>query len=1093
MRPETRGETLPSRCLRCREGNPPFARFCNHCGAPLSPSATRSALGGDTERRQITVMFADLVDSTALIHQLDEEDFGDLIREYWGICDEVVAEFGSRISQHLGDGVMAYFGHPKAYEDDPRRATQAALRIIERTRFINDRLQLDLRISPEVRIGIHTGMTVIGPTGLALGEAPSLAARLEKFAQPNSIVISDATRNLIEGYFHLESLGRQTLKGFAEPVGVHRVLSATVAQSRMEVTASRLTPLAGRDQEDAELARLWSEATTGGAPRVVVVSGESGIGKSRLAQTLKDRLTDGCAALEGYCSHLRQNAVLNPIAQMLEMASGIGSAPDPVTKSARFEAFVLQMDLDGEAVSLLAPVLGLSLLAKPGAAVLTPGVRRQRTMKFLVAFFRALAARRPLLLIIEDLHWSDASTIEFLEVLINTEVREPLMVLATCRPELDVRWGAPAVETIELQHLPRQFAEQIIDCVTMGRTLPDGVRDRIISLADGIPLYLEEVARASLEGLDLPSDGRPAGRSGDAVEVLIPPAVRDLLAAHLDRLGGSKPIAQLAAILGREFSYDVMRTVGLMDEAELNAGLRHLTESGLLIAEERGARRTYRFRHSLIQEVAYQSLLKSRRRQYHHRIASVLLDQFPEISDRQPDVIARHYAKANLPKLASIYFERAGAAAFGAQAYVESTSHLRSALEQIEKLPPGEDRDSRELSALAALGLPLLMTQGYAAPDVEATYERAMKLTTDLNTPVRILFGVWGAQLVRGSTQNTERMALQFRHIAETSRSRAEKLIAWAAIGSHAFWRGDFQRAISALGAAVSEFEPEMLVSLPRDYGHDNALFGHLYLAWAQQTSGQFVEGRATWEQAWAITEEARSPYLAALALSFGAAMARDVGELDRALELSERGMALSSEHQLAFWQALARIQHGSALCLDAKLDRGTALIEQGLQFSRAIGVKTPLAYYLAYLAEAYWLSGATQKGLEVVEEGLELADTHVDRNSLAELLRLKAELLIQRGGSRDIVELAFRRSLEVARAQGAGLWELRSATGFAAMLRDKGEAVEAVGALDRVLAQIGAGEPPVVSAARRLRVAIAGTVAGGLMLGLAPRLEAAG
>lgn len=1074
--PDGRVEAIPFSCAGCKASNPALARFCNQCGSALSASAARIDLGRDSERRQITVMFADLVDSTALAHELDEEDFGDLIREYWAICDEAVADFGGRISQHLGDGVMAYFGHPKAYEDDPRRASEAALQIVDRTRFINDRLQLELRISPEVRIGIHTGVAMIESAGLALGETPNLAARLEKLASPNTIAVSDATRNLIDGYFHLESLGLHSLKGFSEPLGVHRVLGPTVAQTRIHAAASRLTPLIGRDREAAELQGLWSAATHDGSPRLVVVSGESGIGKSRLAQTLKDGVSGGCLALEGYCSHLRQDAVLKPIAQLLETASGLGSSPDAATRGARFDVFVRDLDLGEEAASLLAPVLALPMADHATAASLTPGVKRQRTMRSLVAFFRALAARRPLLLVIEDLHWADASTLEFLEVLTSSELREPMLVLATCRPEFDVPWRGPAVATIGLQRLPRELAEQIIDRVADGKLLTRGVRDRIISLADGIPLYLEEVARASLEALALRPEDQANGRPADAPEVLIPPSVRDSLAARLDRLGQSKPIAQLAAILGREFPYDVMRSVGLMEEAELHAGLRQLTEAGLLVAEDRDGRRMYRFRHSLIQEVAYQSLLKSRRRQYHHRVASVLLDQFPEISDAQPDVIARHYAKANLPKLASTYFERAGAAAFGAQAYVEATNHLRSALEQIEKLPAGEDRDRRELSALAALGLPLLMTQGYAAPDVEATYERAMKLSTDVNTPVRILFGVWGAQLVRGSTQNTERMAEQFRRIAETTRSPAERLIAWAAIGSHAFWRGDFRQAIPALTAAVSEFEPDMLVALPRDYGHDNALFGHLYLAWAQQTSGQFAAGRATWDQAWAITEETRSPYLAALALSFGAAMARDVGELDRALELSERGMALGSEHQLAFWQALARIQHGSALCLDSKLERGTALIEQGLQFSRAIGVRTPLAYYLAYLAEAYWLSEATKKGLDVVEEGLALAETHVDRASLPELLRLKAELVIQDGGPPDLAESIFRRSLEVARAQGAGLWELRSAIRFAETLRRKGQPAQAVAALDAALARVGRGDPPVLRAARKLRGEIAQT-----------------
>ena len=916
-------------------------------------------------------------------------------------------------------------------------------------------------------------MALIGAGGLAIGETPNIAARLEKLAQPNTIVVSEATRKLVDGYFHVQSLGQQTLKGIAGTIEVHAVLGATRAETRLAATSSRLTPFVGRELEMQELAELWGRSSHEGAARIVTVSGESGVGKSRLVQTFKETVQSECAVLEGYCSPLRRNAAFRPIAQMLEAASGAAGASDATSKTIRLDTFVRHLGLEGDATSLLSSVVGLPIDDDPMAAV-APGVRRLRTMSLLVSLFHALARSRAVLLVIEDLHWADPSTLEFLTAFKGSPGASAVMILATTRPEADEVWKSDSGPRIALSRLSHELAERIVDSVAKDQRLPSAVRERILGLADGIPLYLEEVARAALEALAVTPAIGDGNRPVDRAETLIPATVRDSLAARLDRLGKGKVVAQLAAILGREFPHDVLRTVGLMEEADLRGGLRDLIDSGLLLEDERNGRRVYRFRHSLIQEVAYESLLKSRRRQYHHRVASVLLDQFPEISDAQPDVIAQHYSRADLPKLASTYFERAGTAAFTAQAYLESTNHLRSALTEIEKLPQGDDRDRRELSVLVALGLPLLMTKGYAAPDVQATYERAAQLSTEESTPVRILFGVWAAQLVLGNIRNTERMVAQFQRIAETSHHSAERFIAWAAIGSHAFWRGDFGEAIAPLRSAVGEFNPSLVQSLPRDYGYDNAFYGHVYLAWALQMSGHFEESRRLWVEAWEATVRTQSPYLLALQTTFGAAMARDLGNLDEALELSKLGIDLAAKHHLAFCGSISRILHGSALCLRGEVPDGTPLIEEGLGFCRAIGVKTPLGHYLAHLADAYLRARETEKGLAVVEEGLEIAERRVDRSSLAEHLRLKAELLRQGGGDREVAERGLRRALEVAREQRAVTWELVTAKECARSLANDGKRGQALEVLDGALTRVVSGEPPVVVEARRLRDEIA-------------------
>ncbi|MEO6601528.1 MAG: hypothetical protein ABIQ16_16750, partial [Polyangiaceae bacterium] len=680
----------------------------------------------------------------------------------------------------------------------------------------------------------------------------------------------------------------------------------------------------------------------------------------------------------------------------------------------------------------------------------------------------AMAKNAPVLFLVEDLHWADPSTLEFLTTYVTTQHESPVLLVATCRPEFAAPWPDTSSISIALQRLMPEQADEVILRVAQG-PLPAAVRDRIVDLSDGVPLFLEEVTKGILESGALRQTPNGYELSSALPESAIPATVHDSLMARLDRMGESKAVAQLASTIGREFSHDVLHAVSLMDEATLNVALRQLVQSGLIIADDDSGTRVYRFKHALIQETAYQSLLRERRRQYHHRVASVLRDQFTHIADAQPDVVALHHAKANLPELAANFFEKAGGSALEAQAYAESINHFRSALDQLQKLGAGKARDRRELGALASLGLPLLMTKGYAATEVEETYERALHLCTEVDPPLRILFGIWGVQIARGDRVSTDRMSAQFESIAKTTHSPGERLIALAAVGSHAFWSGDFDKANRALEGAVAEFKPEMLVSLQRDYGYDNAMYPYLYLAWSKYLSGRLAEGAATWEEVKLATERAKAPYFMVMTLSFGAAIFRDLGDAEQALALSERGMALALEHQLLFWLAIAQMQHGSAQCLLSNLAPGIALIEQGMQLFRAIGAMTPLPYYLGYLADAYLRLGATDKGLAAIEEGIQLAAVNVDRSSLVELLRLKAELLLQ---AQDIARASacFEESLSVARAQATGLLELRSATSYARLCLERGQLARACELLDESLARVTGGEPPIVRAALELR-----------------------
>jgi class 3 adenylate cyclase/tetratricopeptide (TPR) repeat protein len=1001
---------------------------------------------------------------------MDAEDFRDLINEYQAVCEESVTEFGGHVAQYLGDGVMVYFGFPEAHEDDPRRATGACLAILKRVESIQERLHLKLPLPPQVRIGVHTGVVVVDQLGggrepLALGEVPNLAARLQQLAEPGTVLISDATRRLIEGFFVIEPLGEKLVKGYESPVPLFQLLASTGAQSRIAATGPHLTPFVGRESEMQSLEAQWALCQQSQSLRCVSLVGEPGIGKSRHVQTFKASLPRALHLLEGYCSALHGNAVLAPIAQALEANLELSAVPSE-QRFRQLQIRLAKLDVDGNAAAFLAPLLSIQVPAESAPLVLAPQVRRQRTMQALVHWLEGLARTAPVLFVIEDLHWADPSTAEFLSKHV-AAARGPILILATSRVEGTLA-SLPAATLVSVQRLGPAHAEKLVQTVAGGQ-LPPAVLAHIVDLTDGVPLYLEEVTKALLESGALQIVNGEYQLSGPLPEGVLPATVHDSLMARLDRMGEAKAVAQLAATLGREFSHEVLKTVALIDESALNAALRRLTESGLMLEVDATPSRSFRFKHALIQEAAYQSLLKSRRQQYHHRIASVLRDQFPETAERYPHVIAVHHSKAGLPSIAAQYFQRAGVNALAAQAYTESTSHFRAALEELQRVNSGKERDRTELEILAGLGLPLLMTKGYAAPEVESTYGRALKLCAEVEPPLRVLYGVWVVQAVRSDYAKTLLLVEHFTKIVSKGANSAEKNIALSAIGVRAFWRGRFHDAIEVLSKAVSHFEDHMLTTLSRDYGYDNPLYSHLLLAWSQYMVGDLTAGQETWNEVVRVTELGRSPYLEVMTLSFGAAIAHDLGDARTVLERSQRGLTIAAEHQLVFWLALAQMQHGAALAALGEIRHGIAEMERGLSLFRATGAVAPLPYYLCYLAEGYLAAGDLAKGLETVQEGLRLTESIVDRNCTPELLRLEGELLVKKG-LRDEAEDCFRRALEVAQTDGAGLWKLRSSIPYARSRWARGRAEQALDILAKGCSAVRGKDACILASAAELK-----------------------
>lgn len=697
--------------------------------APMPPEA---------ERRQLTVLFCDLVASVHLARQLDPEDWREVVRAYQTVCAEVIQRFDGYIAQYLGDGLLVYFGYPQAHEDDAQRAGRTGLDILAAMEPLNVRLAQERAIRLAVRVGIHTGPVVVGAMGgggrqeqLALGDTPNIAARLQGLAAPNTVVVSAATWALIEGFFTCQALGEHALKGVEEPLRVYQLLEESGAQTRLDVASPRgLTPLVGRETEVAVLRERWAQARDG-LGQMVVLSGEAGIGKSRLVMALKEQVADAPhTRWECRCSPYFRDSALYPLIDLSQRALQFGRDESPEAKLQKIAAGLGHYGLaQPETVALWAALLSVPLADPYPPLNLTPQRQKQKTFEAMVALLLALAAEQPMLFIVEDLHWIDPSTLEFLTLLIDQVPTARLLTLLTCRLEFHVPWGFRAHLTpLTLNRLPRPQVAQMVGRVVGGKALPPEVVEQIVAKTDGVPLFVEELTKAVLESGLLREGEERYELTGPLPPLAIPATLHDSLMARLDRLATVKDVAQLGATIGRTFAYELLQAVSPLDEVTLQHGLRQLVEAELVYQRRVPPQATYTFKHALIQDAAYQSLLRSTRQQYHQRIAQVLVSQFPETAETQPELLAQHYTEAGLSAQAIPYWQRAGQRASERSAHVEAMAHLTRGLEVLNTLPDTPERTQQELVLQTTLGPALLATKGYAAPEVGQVYARAQEL-----------------------------------------------------------------------------------------------------------------------------------------------------------------------------------------------------------------------------------------------------------------------------------------------------------------------------------------------------------------------------
>jgi class 3 adenylate cyclase/tetratricopeptide (TPR) repeat protein len=750
---------MARRCSGCDATLPAGAKFCSQCGARTAPEGGRSPAAHaepEAERRQLTAMFCDLAGSTALARRLDPEDLHRLLRAYQQTCAQMIARFDGHVAQYLGDGVLAYFGYPRAHEDDAQRAVRAALAIQEELGGLNERREESGEDPIEARIGIHTGPVVISPLGeaqgrretLALGDTINIASRIEGLAEPGGVLISDATLRLASGLFVTRDLGAPPLKGVSEPIRVHAV--ERVAKAAPLMAALPRTPLSGRADELEQLLGLWKR-TEKGDGQVATLSGEAGIGKSRIVRTLYEGLADRPhLTIELHGSPYAAGSAFKPILVMLERDLGFAEEDSPEQKLAKLEGALLQLDPDrcSEVVPYLASLLGLPASQRFPLRHMSPELQRQKSLQALIEPVLALARWEPVLAVAEDLHWADPSTLEFLGRLVDETPAARVLLLLSFRPDFAPPWplARAGVTRIALARLTREETRAIVEAVVGdGRALPEELVEQIAERADGVPLYAEELAKAVVDSqLLIEKDGRLELR-GRVSELSIPSTLQGSLMARLDRHETAKRVAQLAATLGRTFPYDLIEAVSDIGVADLRRGLAQLADAEVLFQRGTPPDASYTFKHRLLQDTAYQSQLKSRQCELHARASRAFEERFPQRIAAAPEVVAHHCAAGRLTPQAITYYRQAGELALSRNANQESVDYYARSLELISSLPEAADppaateRQLQEIALRLGQCVPLSGLRGFEDEELVASVKRCETLCRGLDQgPQRI-------------------------------------------------------------------------------------------------------------------------------------------------------------------------------------------------------------------------------------------------------------------------------------------------------------------------------------------------------------------
>jgi len=887
---------------------------------PAAPAPEQLSAPAEAERRQLTIMFCDLVGSTPLSTRFDPEDLREIVGAYHRCVTDTVGRFGGFVAKYMGDGVLIYFGYPEAHEDDAERAARAGLAVIDAVGRLATQEPLN------VRIGVATGLVVVGDligTGAAqergvVGETPNLAARLQALARPGTLVVADTTRRQIGMLFEIEDLGPQPLAGFAEPQRAWRVVGESGVVSRFEALRSGTTPLVGRDEELDLLARRWQQAKSGEG-RVVLVSGEPGIGKSRLTAALSAHIeTEAHTRIRYFCSPHHQDSALYPFIAQLERAAGFARDDTMTMKLDKLEALLGDGAEPGD-ISLIAEMLSLSGGERFPPLDLSPQRKKERTLAALLRQLQALARRQPVLMIFEDLHWIDPTSRELLDLTVETITDLPVLLVATYRPEFQPPWvGQSQVTVIALNRLGRNEGARLVHQLAgnLG-ALPPDIVDEIVERTDGVPLFVEELTKAVVEaGADR---GHVSVSAVPSSSLAVPATLHASLLGRLDRLGpAAKNVAQVGAAIGRDFSYELLAAAAQLAEPELQEALRRLVEAGLVF--QRGAPPTaeYLFKHALVQDTAYSTLLRGPRQALHRRIAEALEQRFPDVLETRPEIVAHHCGEAAMADKAIGYWHLAGKLSVAKSAVREAIAQLRRGLSLLEGLPETRERQQLELDIHVTLTAALIAGKGYADPEVFAALERANRLVTEIGavgTPLHfsVLNGLWASNHNAGAIAAALEHATNFLSVAQSQHSSGPLLVGHRTLAHSLMVSGDYPAALAHFETAASLYRPDEHRDDAFRYGQDVGVSAFAGLSWSLWHRGYADQSARAADRALAYSRELGHAHTLAHALynaGMAAVFARDVATV---YAYSNDCVALASEHGFAYWAAVGRVPQGWA------------------------------------------------------------------------------------------------------------------------------------------------------------------------------------
>jgi class 3 adenylate cyclase len=1014
----------------------------------VSPRPVADVAASAAERRHLTVMFVDLVGSTALSTQLDPEDMRELIRTYQNTVAGEISRFEGHIAQFLGDGVLAYFGWPRAHEDDAERAVRAGLAVTAAA----SRLITPAAKNLQTRIGIATGMVVVGDLigegsgqrHAVVGETPNFAARLQGIAEPGTVVIADSTRRLAGDLFVLRDLGAQTFKGIIEPTAVFAVVGERTLESRFAARhEGEVTPIVGRDQELALLVERWRQAKAGEG-QVVLLSGEAGVGKSRITEAvIEAALAESHFLLRYQCSPYHTDSALYPAIQQLTHAAGFTEGDGAEQRLERLEGLLAKATDNVSAVApLMATLLGLDPTSRYGASTLNPQQRRNRTLAALIDQLTGLASRKPVLWVVEDAHWIDPTTLELIELALDRVQEAPVLALITSRPTFVASFGShPVVTRLALNRLGRAATQAIVTRIARGKRLPEVLLDEIAAKTDGVPLFVEEMTKAVIESGVLREDGDAYHLEAPLSALAIPATLHDSLMARLDRLQPVKEVAQTAAVIGRSFDHRTIAALSDKPADELASAMRQLVEAELIFRRGTPPEATYLFKHALVRDAAYESLLKARRITLHAR----LLDVLESRGDAAAEVKAQHAEAAGLTQRAIDYWEQAGTQALARPAYKEAIANLENALRLCRTMGHGLPWKRREQGLHLQIGQALIANQGYNAPATLRAFERALALAEeigDVSLQLPALYGRWIARYVGGGTaEGAERYAA----LAAAQAESGPKLVGLRMLALDRFFEGRFTQSLALSRKVLDSYDPMAHRDLALRFGQDPRAAAATWEGWNLWHLGFPDQAALTIQDNLSRSRELNHANTTAYVLCFGVAVTNmHLRRPERVESAAREALRLAEEMLLPLWHALARTYLGGALSQQDAV-RGLEEIEAGLGELHQLGIGWMRPFHQSIAADACSRAGRHEQAWAYNTTAFAALADSGDLSFAAELHRTQAALLLRADrGAHEAAETELKRALEIAYRQEALMLQLRAARDLAQLLAERGERQQA-------------------------------------------------